>query len=41
MVDSHHILLDPTENKDTRSGFDQGLLEAGHATTTWWAFALT
>ena len=31
MVDSHHILLDPTENKDTRSGFGQGLLEAGQA----------
>ena len=31
MVDSHHILLDPTENKDTRSGFGQGLLQAGHA----------
>ena len=31
MVDSHHILLNPTENKDTRSGFGQGLLEAGQA----------
>ena len=31
MVDSHHILLDPTEHKDTRSGFGQGLLEAGQA----------
>ena len=31
MVDSQHILLDPTENKDTRSGFGQGLLEAGQA----------
>lgn len=31
MVDSHHILLDPIENKDTRSGFGQGLLEAGQA----------
>ena len=31
MVDSHHILLDPTGNKDTRSGFGQGLLEAGQA----------
>ena len=31
MVDSHHILLSPTENKDTRSGFGQGLLEAGQA----------
>lgn len=31
MVDSQHILLDPKENKDTRSGFGQGLLEAGEA----------
>ncbi|MGB1056108.1 MAG: transketolase family protein [Flavobacteriales bacterium] len=31
MVDSHHILLDPTEHKDTRSGFGQGLVEAGQA----------
>ena len=31
MVDSHHILLNPTENKDTRSGFGQGLLEAAQA----------
>ena len=29
MVDAQHILLEPTENKDTRSGFGQGLLEAG------------
>ena len=31
MVDTHHITLDPTESKDTRSGFGQGLLEAGQA----------
>ena len=31
MFDSHHILLEHTENKDTRSGFGQGLLEAGQA----------
>ena len=29
MVDTHHITLSPTESKDTRSGFGQGLLEAG------------
>ena len=29
MVDAQHILLEPTEKKDTRSGFGQGLLEAG------------
>ena len=29
MVDAQHILLAPTEKKDTRSGFGQGLLEAG------------
>ena len=30
MVDTHHITLEPTESKDTRSGFGQGLLEVGH-----------
>lgn len=29
MVDAQHILLEPTDKKDTRSGFGQGLLEAG------------
>lgn len=29
MVDAQHIFLEPTEKKDTRSGFGQGLLEAG------------
>ena len=29
MVDTHHNTLSPTESKDTRSGFGQGLLEAG------------
>lgn len=29
MVDHQHILLDPSDLKDTRSGFGQGLLEAG------------
>ena len=29
MVDTQHITLEPTEKKDTRSGFGQGLLEAG------------
>ena len=31
MVETHHITLNPTESKDTRSGFGQGLLEAGQA----------
>jgi len=31
MVDTQHITLEPTEKKDTRSGFGQGLLEAGQA----------
>ena len=31
MVDTHHITIHPTESKDTRSGFGQGLLEAGQA----------
>lgn len=31
MVDTQHILLEPAEKKDTRSGFGQGLLEAGQA----------
>ena len=31
MVETHHITLQPTESKDTRSGFGQGLLEAGQA----------
>ena len=31
MVDTHHITIQPTESKDTRSGFGQGLLEAGQA----------
>lgn len=29
MVDTQHITLDPQSSKDTRSGFGQGLLEAG------------
>ena len=29
MVDAQYILLEPTEKKDTRSGFGQGILEAG------------
>lgn len=31
MVETHQITLNPTESKDTRSGFGQGLLEAGQA----------
>jgi transketolase len=31
MVESHHITLEPTAKNDTRSGFGQGLLEAGQA----------
>ena len=31
MVDTQHITLHPVESKDTRSGFGQGLLEAGQA----------
>ena len=31
MVDTQHFTLEPTASKDTRSGFGQGLLEAGHA----------
>ena len=31
MVDTNHIILEPKDHKDTRSGFGQGLLEAGHA----------
>ena len=38
MVDTHHITLDPTESKDTRSGFGQGFWKPDKPTTKWLAF---
>ena len=38
MVDTHHITIHPTESKDTRSGFGQGLWKPDKPTTKWLAF---